>query len=181
MKRFIYSIISLFYRPFFKQMKGQIRRPSELRGAKYISVGKGTVIWPGVILTAWDRYGDSSFTPAIEIGENSNIGEHSQITSCNCIKIGNNVLTGRYVFISDNSHGDTSGLELDKAPLERHLYSKGPVTIGDNVWIGERACILSGVTIGDGAIIGAGAVVTKDVPPYCVAAGVPAAVVKRMK
>lgn len=181
MKRLFYGFISLFYRPFFKKMKGQIRRPSELRGTRYISIGDGSVLWPGVILTAWDKYGDAVFKPSIEIGNDSNIGEHSQITACNCIKIGNNVLTGRYVYISDNSHGDTSGRELDVAPLKRHLCSKGPVIIGDNVWIGERACILAGVTVGEGAVIGAGAVVTKDVPPYCMAAGVPAVVVKRMK
>jgi virginiamycin A acetyltransferase len=57
--------------------------------------------------------------------------------------------------------------------------SKGPIRVGNDVWIGTKAIVLSGVEIGDGAVIGAGAVVTKNVPPYCVAAGVPAAVVKQ--
>lgn len=57
---------------------------------------------------------------------------------------------------------------------------KGPVVIGNNVWIGESARILSGVTIGDGAIIGANAVVTHDVPSGAVVGGVPAKVIKMM-
>lgn len=56
--------------------------------------------------------------------------------------------------------------------------SKGPVAIGHDVWIGARSIILSGVTIGHGAVIGAGSVVTSDVPPYAVAAGNPARVLK---
>lgn len=56
--------------------------------------------------------------------------------------------------------------------------SKGDIIIGDDVWIGERATVLSGVKIGQGAVIAAGAVVTKDIPPYAIAAGVPAKVVK---
>lgn len=58
------------------------------------------------------------------------------------------------------------------------VETKGPVTIGNDVWIGTRAVILSGVTIGDGAVIGAGSVVTRDVPPFAVAVGVPAVVVR---
>lgn len=56
--------------------------------------------------------------------------------------------------------------------------SKGDIVVGDDVWIGYRATIMSGVTIGQGAIIAAGAVVTKDVPPYAIVAGIPAKVVK---
>jgi virginiamycin A acetyltransferase len=52
------------------------------------------------------------------------------------------------------------------------------ITIGNDVWIGARAVILDGITIGDGAIVGACAVVTKDVPPYAVVAGVPARVIR---
>ncbi len=59
-----------------------------------------------------------------------------------------------------------------------HPATKGPVTIGSDVWIGYRALILSGVTIGDGAVIGAGAVISRDVPPYAIVAGNPAKVRK---
>lgn len=63
--------------------------------------------------------------------------------------------------------------------FRRDLASKGPVRIGNDVWIGVRAIVLSGVTIGDGAVIGAGAVVTKDIPPYAIAVGQPAVVVRQ--
>ena len=55
--------------------------------------------------------------------------------------------------------------------------SVAPVVIGDRVWVGTRAIILKGVTIGDGAVVAAGAVVNKDVPPHAVVAGIPAKVV----
>ena len=61
---------------------------------------------------------------------------------------------------------------------ESETGSKGEVSIGNDVWIGARAIVLSGVTIGDGAIIGAGAVVTRDIPPYAIAVGVPARVLR---
>lgn len=60
----------------------------------------------------------------------------------------------------------------------KHHCSKGPIVIGNDVWIGQQATILSGVTIGDGAVIGARAVVAKDVKPYAVVAGNPARVKK---
>lgn len=61
---------------------------------------------------------------------------------------------------------------------ENEGISKGPIVIGDDVWIGYGATILSGVRIGQGAVVAAGAVVTKDVPPYAVVGGVPAKVIK---
>jgi len=62
--------------------------------------------------------------------------------------------------------------------VEADTFSRGPVIIGNDVWIGSRAIILSGVKIDDGAVIGAGAVVTNDVPPYAIVAGVPAKVLR---
>lgn len=62
--------------------------------------------------------------------------------------------------------------------LHGHPTSKGDVSIGNDVWIGTEAIILSGVRIGDGAVIGARAVVTKDIPPYAIVAGSPARIVK---
>ena len=83
--------------------------------------------------------------------------------------------------ITDNSHGDTLYETLQTPPHKRKLVSKGPVIIEDNVWIGDKATVLPGVTIGKGAIVAANAVVTKDVPPYCIVAGIPAKIVKEIK
>ncbi|MBP3710262.1 MAG: CatB-related O-acetyltransferase [Treponema sp.] len=62
--------------------------------------------------------------------------------------------------------------------VEREALSKGDIVIEDDVWVGENALILSGVTIRQGAIVAAGAVVTKDVEPYSIVAGIPAKIIK---
>ena len=180
-KHLCYACTKFLYKSQFNRLDGFIRAPEEIMGEKYISIGLGTTIWPGVILTAWDSFEQQRFCPCIEIGQNCNIGEHCHISAINKIVIGNNVLTGRYVYISDNSHGDMSYSQAEIPPIERPLYSKGPVVIGDNVWIGERACILAGVTIGCGAVIAANAVVTHDVPANSIVGGVPAKIIKTIK
>lgn len=65
-----------------------------------------------------------------------------------------------------------------KGDVDRDTLSKGPVRIGNDVWIGANATILSGVTIGDGAVVAAGSVVTEPVPPFAIVGGVPASVIK---
>ena len=65
-------------------------------------------------------------------------------------------------------------------PEDQPLYSKGVVTIGNNVWIADKVTILSGVTIGDNSMIGATAVVTHDIPAGVIAAGVPARVIRQI-
>lgn len=175
-----YKVYNLTIKPRFKKNEGWIISPRQLLGEKYISIGKGTNIEKDIILTAWDKYETDRFTPSITIGDNCSIGEHAHITSCHQIVIGNGVLTGRYVYISDNSHGNSSKEESEIPPSKRKLHVKGPVIIEDNVWIGERACILSGVRIGKGAIIAANAVVTHDVPEATIVGGVPAKIIKRI-
>ena len=93
--------------------------------------------------------------------------------------IGNNVLMGRKIFITDNNHGGSDRGNLDIPPSLRQLYSNGPVIIEDNVWIGEKVSILSNLHIGKGAIVAANAVVTKDVPPYAIVGGCPAKIIKQ--
>lgn len=150
-----------------------------LIGPQYISVGNSK-IGKEAILTAYDNAAGYSFTPKIIIGEDCNIGEFCHITAINSITIGNGVLTGRWVTITDNSHGQTTFEDLQIPPLKRKPFSKVPVVIGNNVWIGDKVTILPGVTIGDGAIIGAGSVVTKDVPAMSIVGGNPAKVIKNM-
>ena len=81
----------------------------------------------------------------------------------------------------DHDHGKIEVTDLGLPPNKRKLYSKGPVIIGDNVWIGEGVCILSNITIGQNSIIAAGSVVTKSIPSNSVAAGNPARVLKILK
>lgn len=166
---------------YFKDINGYLYRPHQLNGLRYIRIGHDTGFGRGAILTAWDEFAGCHYKPSIHIGNHCHIGEHSHITACHSITIGDNLLTGRYVYISDNAHGEAVASQLDIPPALRPLHVKGPVVIGNNVWIGESARILSGVTIGDGAIIGANAVVTHDVPSRAVVGGVPAKVIKIMK
>ncbi|WP_287620933.1 acyltransferase [Parabacteroides sp.] len=154
---------------------------SELKGANCISIGERCIIRPRVTLTAFDTYNGQLFHPKIVIGDNCSIGEGSHITAINLIKFGNNVRSGKNILITDNSHGKSVRELLNMAPNFRPLYSKGPVIIDDNVWIGEKSSIMPGVHIGKGVIVAANSVVTKNVPPYCVVAGVPAKVVKVME
>ena len=121
------------------------------------------------------------FTPSLEIGDYVSLGEYSHITCANKITIGNGVLTGRFILSTDNSHGQSTREETDIAPLAREIHSNGPVCIGENVWIGDKVTILPNITIGKGCIIAANAVVTKDIPEYSVAAGIPAKVIKTLK
>lgn len=157
-----------------------IERLHMLKGAEHIYIGNEVLILEGTILTAWDNYLGKKFTPKIVIEDNVIINPYAHITACNYIRISKGCLLGKNVTITDNSHGHITEDEIHMPPLKRPLYSKGPVIIGKNVWIGDKATILPNVTIGDGAIIGANAVVTKDVPPFCVVGGNPAKVLKRI-
>ena len=152
-------------------------------GEQYIVIGNNTSIGDYGRLTAYDRnvHSNQSFSPQIKIGDNCCIGAQSHITAINKIVIGNNLLTGPRVLISDNSHGESVLCMLDIAPKSRPLYSKGSIVIEDNVWIGEGAMILSNVHIGKGAIIACNSVVVSDVPAYSVVAGSPAKIVKMLK
>ena len=89
------------------------------------------------------------------------------------IEIGDDCLIGHQVVFATLDH------DLD--PFKRGNMIAAPIKIGDRVWIGSHATILSGVTVGDNAIIAAGAVVTRDVPADTVVAGVPAKVIKKLK
>ena len=151
----------------------------ELRGPQYIEIGSNTGIGKHAFLTAWDCFLGEEHHPFIKIGDNCSIGRYNHISSINRIEIGDGFLSGRWVTIVDNSHGDSSKAMLLLPPQKRALVSKGPVIIGSNVWVEDKAAILPGVTIGDGAVIAANAVVTKDVPAYCVVAGCPAKILKR--
>ncbi len=150
----------------------------QIRGMEYMDIGHRFTAGKDLTLQAWDSYAGQSFSPRLTIGDDVMLTDFVQISCAHQICIGNRVLVGQSVYISDNSHGDTDAQSLKIPPLNRPLAVKGPVIIEDDVWIGRCATILSGVHIGKGAVIAAGAVVNKDVPAYSVAAGVPAKIIK---
>lgn len=112
------------------------------------------------------------FTEELVIGSNSGIGVNAEIYGP--VEIGNYVLMGPEVVIFTTNHKH----DEIKVPIARQGFEDPrKVVLGDDVWIGQRAMIMPGVTVGTGAIIGAGAVVTKDVPEYALVGGVPAKVI----
>lgn len=108
----------------------------------------------------------------IKIGNGTYLNRNTVIVSQKQVEIGNDCKIAWDVVIMDT--------DLHPLPGETQIDPK-PVVIKDNVWIGCRAIVLKGVTIGSGAIIAAGAVVTKDIPDYSIAAGVPARIISYYK
>lgn len=150
----------------------------KLLSPRFISIGNHSSVMRHCILEACP---DAGLAPQLQIGNHVSLGEYSHITCANRVEIGDGVLTGRFVLISDNSHGKTDGSEAGLPPLARPVYSNGPIVIGKNVWIGDKATVLANVSVGEGAIIAANAVVTKDVPADAVVGGCPAKIIKMMK
>lgn len=126
----------------------------------------------------------------ISIGERCFIGENTKVWSSANIVIGNDVLISHNVNIIDTNSHEIN--HIDRAEGYWHLINYGqpiksdnilssPITIGNYAWINFGCIILKGVTIGEGAIVAAGSVVTKDVPPFTLVAGVPAKVIKSLQ
>lgn len=151
-----------------------------LLGAENISIGRSSGFDDYFYLTCWKKCEKKDVEPMIQIGNNCSFGAFNHITSAEQVVIGNNCLTGKWVTISDNNHGTTSYDDLKLPPLKRPIVVKGRVLIGDNVWIGDKVSILSGVSIGNNCVIAANSVVTKSVPSFCVVAGNPAVIVKKL-
>jgi acetyltransferase-like isoleucine patch superfamily enzyme len=154
--------------------------PVCVTGGRYIRMGRRVTLGSWARLEAtycWENC-SQTFTPQVVIGDNVVLAPFSRIGCINRVEIGDWTTTGQRVYITDHTHGDVSYEQLNLPPRHRPLYSKGPVKIGAYVHIGENSCIMPGVTIGDHSVIGAGSIVTHDIPPYTVAAGNPAKVLK---
>ena len=163
--RFMYWVIySLFYKeihiscfvsPFaIVQAKGNIK------------LGRDCIIRSGASLNG----------KCIILGNNVRMGYASHIFGgSDSVQIGNDVMIAPNVVIAGGYHGmDRSGIPM----VFQKGVSKGPVIIGNDVWIGANSIILSNITIGDGVVVGAGSVVTKDIPDYAVVTGNPAVIDK---
>ena len=188
-KRHIDEIRSFWLLCRFASCHNSVRfgRINCLKGMKFISIGEYSGFDDGLFLMAWEQFNSQKFQPQISIGKHCHFGAYNNITCCDKIIIGEGTLTGKCVTITDNNHGSYATSDggcvyewKNNAPVSRRIHCKGPVVIGKNVWIGDKATILSGVHIGDGAVIAANSSVTKDVPPYAIVGGQPAKIIKML-
>ena len=196
----IYLIRGCWHRLFFGSASGLVfvGKGASVRYAKYLHVGKDFIVedYAEVNCMAYKKiiigdrvtigkfalvrptnsYG-GSIGEGLKIGNNSSIGPYAYIGCSGMIEIGDNVMMSPRVSIYAENHVfDSTDVTIKEQGVKREF-----VKIEDDCWIAANSVILAGVTIGKGSIIAAGSVVTHDVPPYSIVAGVPAKVIKSRK
>ncbi len=160
---------------FGKFGKGsEINKPLRLYNTQNMYFGTHVTVMGNSRMECITHWGTGGYKPQLIIGDNTTIGQGAHITCAGELTIGRDCAILPYVLITDITHTYD---RLDISPL----YSPIKISktqIGDSCMIGMGARIMPGVQIGDHSIVGTNAVVTKDVPPYSVVAGIPAKVIK---
>lgn len=170
-----------------------VGRRVRLRFARKVEIGRYAVIGDGAILSGLGRDGlrigaranIGAYTRLvvgtdlqrpgahIVIGEGCGIGEFSSVGGSGGVTIGRNTIIGQYF----SAHPENHNFADLTRPIRDQGTTRKPIGIGEDCWFGARVTVLGGVTIGQGCVVAAGAVVTRDVPPYSIVAGIPARVV----
>ncbi len=136
-----------------------------------LEVGEGALFEPNVWITAPGR-------ARVRIGLGTFLNQGVMIAAEQLVEIGDHCMLANGCFVSDASHR----YDDPKKPITwQGFESKGQTLIGDNCWLGANVVVTSGVTIGERCVIGANSVVTRDIEPFSVAAGAPAAVIRRVQ
>ena len=163
----------------------RLGRSPRLLGLRHLHLGRNLHAGNDLWLEAVTRYAGQSFSPLLSLGNDCNLSDHVHIACTNRIVIGDGLLCGSRVLISDHSHGLYSAEEgshqspPQTRPADRPLSRRKSIHIGRNIWLGDGVAVLGGADIGDGAIIGANSVVTRSIPPHSIAAGAPARPIRR--
>lgn len=151
-----------------------IKRPYAIAGGQYITVGEDVSIDAYAKLNCFDHYAGENYHPSVEIGDRVWSNRFLTILSAGKLRIGHDTFIGSHVLITNENHGIVPG----EISYGLQALTTSPVEIGHHCWIGDHSVILPGVTIGEYCVIGAGSVVTKSIPPFCIAVGNPARIVK---
>jgi acetyltransferase-like isoleucine patch superfamily enzyme len=136
-----------------------------------LEIGPQTVLEPDVWLTA-------PGSARIRIGGGTFLNIGVMVAALELVEIGDHCMFANGCFVSDGSHRFD---DPHKPVPWQGFATKGPTRIGDNVWCGAHAVITSGVTVGERSVIGANSVVTTDIPPFSIAAGAPARVLRTIE
>jgi maltose O-acetyltransferase len=155
------------YDIFLRYLSADIFTPVRYFYCKFLfkKLGKDVIIYDNVRLISPEN---------IELSDEVGISNNVMLDGRGGIKIGKYSIIGFQSVILTSTH-ISSNIDI---PIRKQGMYKKPVLIGEDVWIGAKALIMPGVTIGKKAIVGAGAIVTKDVPQYAVVGGVPAKIIK---
>lgn len=172
-KAFVFSYW-LLNRSKFKCLgkRSKVFLPMVIQGKQYIEIQENVNLSTGIYLAATNQTGH---TPEIIIGRGTRLGNFNHIYATRSIVIEENVLTSERVYISDNLH---SYADIKRPIIAQEINQVSNVRIGSGSWLGQNVCVI-GCSIGKNCVIGANAVVTKDIPDYCVAVGIPAKVIKK--
>lgn len=172
------KLISIFLAQFYGNygIGSRIQRPRIiLANKKHIFLGKNVCIRPYARIEPIVSWNGQKFNPRIEIGDNVTIEQNLHLTCANFVKIGSfSSITG-YVCITDIDH---EYRDISQPLLSQSLIVQ-ETEIGKYCFIGTGVKIMAGVHIGEHSVIGANAVVTHDIPPFSVATGIPAKVIKK--
>lgn len=174
-RRIVHEIKSQYWqRKFRKFGRGsRIESPSWILGACSISIGARVALWRYARLSSMVSSPDRE---TISIGDGTVIHPFVHISAVKSVTIGESVLFAAHCYVTDHDH---DWIDPSDPPLANRRVIASPTSIGDHTWLGEKATVLKGVRIGEHCVIGANSVVTSDIPPYSVAVGAPARVVRR--
>ena len=164
----------------FRVAKIKIGSRAHLRGLACIHMGEDFSAQEGLWLEAITKYNDQVFTPRIVIGNHVRASHFVHIAATHFVEIGDHVLIGSRVMITDHNHGQYSHEHTSPKvpPTLRPLDTDRCVKIGNNVWLGDGVVVTPGSVIGEGSVIGANSVVIGNIPPFVIAVGAPATVRK---
>ena len=161
-------------------------RAPRLLGLSHMEIGSDFHAGDGLWLEAVVNYGEGEdrmrYEPKLAVGVSARLSDNVHIACLERVTIGDHLLSGSRVLVSDHAHGRYSGpgaSDPATPPSLRPLHSSGPVRIGDNVWLGDGVAVLAGADIGDGCVIGANSVVTGTVAAGSLAVGSPARAIRR--
>jgi acetyltransferase-like isoleucine patch superfamily enzyme len=136
-----------------------------------LEIGAGTLFEPGVWITAPGQ-------ARVRIGEGSFLNLAVMVASVELVEIGSHCMFANGCFVTDGNHR----FDDPDVPVPwQGFATKGPTRVGDNTWCGANVVITSGVTVGERCVIGANSVVTEDIPPFSIAAGSPARVLRMIE
>lgn len=175
-RRIKYHFKLYMFNRYCKKSNSEVIKPLILNNPEYINLNNYVRIKQGARIECYDKFANKTLFPELSIGEKVIIGYNFSCLVADKVVIGKNTILASNVLITSENHGMNPETET---PYYEQPLSVGAVSIGEGCWIGEKAIILPNVNIGKKCVVAAGSIVTKDIPDYCIAAGIPAKVIKK--